>query len=133
MNEKPRVLVIDDDIQVSIFLRRLLEAISIEVALSASGEEARRMLRDQKFQLTMLDLKLPDVDGLQLLKEIKRLQPDCEVLVMTGYGTDRTAAKAVQMGAYDFLDKPFDNIDDLERVVKKAVLASAGGCAPGCS
>lgn len=126
MNGKQLVLVVDDFIQVGILFKRLLEHKNIQVVVADSGELARQVLREQTFQVALLDLKLPDADGLQLLQEIKNFQPHCEVIIMTGYSTIRTAVQAIQMGAYDFLEKPFEDIGELEKLIDEALLVSLG-------
>jgi len=126
LSERHKVLVVDDDIQVGVFLKRLLKRKNMQVVLDHSGEQARQMLREQEFKLALLDLKLPDACGLELLREVKALQSSCEVVIMTDYGTIRTAVKAMQLGAYDFLEKPFEDIDELEKLIEDAINISMG-------
>ncbi|MGB9790972.1 MAG: sigma-54-dependent transcriptional regulator [Thermacetogeniaceae bacterium] len=115
-----RILIVDDDRDVCNFFFYLLEPKGHEVLLAESGEKARRAFR-QPLHLAILDLKLPDADGLELLKEVKSHQPSCEVIMMTGYSTVRSAVKAIQLGAFDYLEKPFSNLDALHEVINKAL------------
>lgn len=121
MSEGKRVLVVDDEIDIGRFFYRLLNGKDLRVVLATNGKEARQALHNQEFHLALLDLKLPDVHGLQLLKEIKELQPGCEVIIMTGYGTIRTAVEAIRLGAYDFLEKPFNDISEIEHLVESVL------------
>lgn len=120
MSDQSNVLVIDDEVEVGTFFRRLLERKGYRVKVTASGAEAVRALDEQYYQVAMVDLKLPDANGLNLLQEIKSRQPNCEVIIMTGYSTTKTAVKAIQLGAFDYIDKPFEDIGEVEDLIDKA-------------
>ncbi|AEG16456.1 two component, sigma54 specific, transcriptional regulator, Fis family [Desulfofundulus kuznetsovii DSM 6115] len=126
MSLQARILVVDDEVEVGTFFRCLLERKGYRVAVAASGQEAREAINDQKFHVAVVDLKLPDFNGLFLLQEIKKVQPGCEVIIMTGYSTTRTAVRAIQLGAYDYIEKPFEDISQIEALIDKA-LDFAGG------
>lgn len=115
-----RILIVDDDHDVCNFFFYLLEPRGHDVFLAKSGEEARKAFH-RPLHLAILDLKLPDADGLELLKEVKRLQPDCEVIMITGYSTVRSAVKAIQLGAFDYLEKPFSNLEVLNEIIERAL------------
>lgn len=115
-----KVLIIDDEAEVGTFFRRLLQKKGYGVTVALNGEEANRVIQETRFNVAMVDLKLPDTDGLYLLQQIKNLQPSCEVIIMTGYSTTRTAVKAIQLGAFDYLEKPFEDIEEVERLIQKA-------------
>ncbi len=114
------VLIIDDEADVCTFFRRLLTRKGYRVVTAVNGPEAMQALDADSFNVSMVDLKLPDTDGLTLLQMIKARQPACEVIIMTGYSTIKTAVTAVQLGAYEYLEKPFDNIDEIETLIEKA-------------
>jgi two-component system NtrC family response regulator len=116
-----RILIIDDEVEVGTFFRRLLQKKGYGVNVALNGEEANRLIQENKFNAALVDLKLPDTDGLYLLQQIKKIQPSCEVVIMTGYSTTRTAVKAIQLGAFDYLEKPFDDIEELEKLIQSAV------------
>ena len=115
-----RILVIDDEADVCTFFRRLLGRKDCEVTTAGNEREALRALAEHSFNVALVDLKLPDTDGLTLLKRIKTSQPDCEVIIMTGYSTIKTAVQAIQLGAYEYVEKPFDNIEEIEKLVARA-------------
>ncbi|UFJ41057.1 sigma-54 dependent transcriptional regulator [Brevibacillus humidisoli] len=96
-----------------------MQAKNCEVTVSHSGRDVYRLLETRPFpyHLALIDLKLPDANGLDLLPAIKAACPACEVIVMTGYSTIKSAVTAIQSGARDYLEKPFDNLDDLEQAI----------------
>ena len=114
------LLIVDDEVEVVKFFRRLLGKSGYRVTYATNGREALACTDNQKFDVALVDLKLPDTDGLTLLQKIKESQPACEVIIMTGYSTTRTAVKAIQMGAFDYLEKPFDDIREVEEIVERA-------------
>ncbi len=120
------ILIIDDEADVCTFFRRLLTRRGYAVATAVNEPQALEALDSHSFNVAMVDLKLPDTDGLTLLQKIKDRQPQCEVIIMTGFSTIKTAVQAIQLGAYEYLEKPFDNIDEIEELVKKA--ANYGSC-----
>jgi len=121
-----QVLIIDDETDVCTFFRRLLTRKGYGVVTAANEREAMRAIEENGFNVAMVDLKLPDTDGLTLLQTIKARQPACEVIIMTGYSTIKTAVTAMQLGAYEYLEKPFDDIDEIEKLIQKA--ATYGTC-----
>ena len=98
-----QILIIDDEADVCSFFRRLLTKKGYEVTTATNEPDAMRALAETRFSAAMVDLKLPDTDGLTLLQEIKAQQPACEVIIMTGYSTVKTAVAAIQQGAYEYL------------------------------
>uniref|UniRef100_A0A831UD67 Sigma-54-dependent Fis family transcriptional regulator n=1 Tax=Geobacter metallireducens TaxID=28232 RepID=A0A831UD67_GEOME len=115
-----QVLIIDDEADVCTFFRRLLTRKGYGVVTASREPEALRALAEHSFHVAMVDLKLPDTDGLTLLKAIKSRQPSCEVIIMTGYSTVKTAVTAMQLGAYEYLEKPFEDIGEIETLIEKA-------------
>src|SRR5699024_11659742 len=71
------------------------------------------------YDLAMIDVKLPDINGLDILKRIKEVQPSCKTIIMTGYSTVQIAVDAIKLGANDFIEKPFDDIDVLESSIEQ--------------
>ena len=115
-----RILVVDDEIEMGNFFKFFLEDKNHEITVAENGLQARDALQEY-FHLVLLDLKLPDTDGITLLREIKGRYPTCEVLMMTGYSTVKSAVEAIQLGAYDYLEKPFEDLNDLEAIIERAL------------
>lgn len=119
---KPAFLIIDDEVEVGTFFEYYLrEERGYPVDVANCGREAMALLREKKYDLALVDLKLPDTDGITLLKEIKKVNPCCEVIIMTGYSTVRTAVESMRLGALDYIDKPFEELDELDRIIDHAV------------
>lgn len=115
-----RILIVDDEVEMGNFFKFLLGSKGYEVLVAENGRQARELFATT-FHLILLDLKLPDTDGLTLLREIKVLQPRCEVLIMTGYSTVKSAVEAIQLGAFDYLEKPFEDLEALEAIIQRAM------------
>ena len=103
-----RVMVVDDEKGIREALQQVLEYEEIEVRVSASGNEALLAYPDFKPHLVFLDVKMEGMDGLETLKKIRKLDPQAQVVMISGHGTIQTAVEATQLGAYDFLEKPLD-------------------------
>src|SRR5881628_372058 len=116
--DHPRVLVVDDDKDVGEFLRDALSRWNYEVSLAAHGREAVRLISHQIFDAALVDIWMPEMDGLQVLDEIKRHDPALEVVMMTGNPMVETAVQALKSGAYDYLIKPL-NLDELQHLLRQ--------------
>ena len=101
-----RILLIDDEVVFTNNMTKLLTTRGYRVTAVNSGDSAVRTLQDQGFDVIVLDLKMPGMDGITTLKEIKKLDSFAEVLILTGHGSMDTAFKAIEMGAYDYVTKP---------------------------
>jgi DNA-binding NtrC family response regulator len=117
---KGRVLVIDDEAIVRVSCERVLKPEGFDVVVTSRGDEAIDFLEKEPYDVVLTDLKMPDMDGLEVLKIIKERWPDIQVIIITGYGTISTAVQAIKMGAYEYIEKPFTPQDILE-VVEKAI------------
>jgi DNA-binding NtrC family response regulator len=116
----PKILVVDDQDDMRWLLRRLLQEQGFEVGTANNGAQALSWVQQEVPQAIMLDLKMPQLDGMQTLARLKQLVPEVPVIVLTAYGDIPSAVQAMKQGAYDFLTKPFNN-DDLLYNVKRAV------------
>ncbi len=103
---KATVLVVDDERNITSSLAQLLEIEGYQVLEANSGSEAFEIMEEREVDLVLLDVKLPDIDGLSILKRLKERDGDLPVVMMSAYGTIETAVKATRAGAYDFLEKP---------------------------
>ncbi len=127
MAEKRLVLVVDDDGDIRSLLDDLLKEEGYAVRTAASGAAALAEIAKKLPDLVMMDVKLPDQDGLAVLKQLKREHSELEVIVMTAFGGSSTAIKAMEQGAYDYVTKPFeleDLLATLRRVFEHADMAS---------
>jgi len=118
--DHPRVLVVDDDKDVGEFLRDALSRWNYDVSLAAHGREAVRLISHQIFDAALVDIWMPEMDGLQVLDEIKRHDPALEVVMMTGNPMVETAVQALKSGAYDYLIKPL-NLDELQHLMQQVL------------
>jgi len=120
MRKKPRILVVDDEWAMQEALRDWLKEDGYEVGLASSGEEAIVKAKQKNWEVILLDLKMPGMDGLEALKRLKEVNPEAEILMMTAYATVDTAVQAMKEGAFDYLVKPFDP-DEVQMQIKKIV------------
>lgn len=116
--EPRRVFVIDDDDVMLLVCRRTLEKDGYEVETFGSGHDGLRRLEEAKPQLLLVDLKMPELNGLQVIDRVRTVDPDIVIAVITGHATIATAVDAMKAGAYDFLPKPFTP-DELRLIVKR--------------
>jgi DNA-binding NtrC family response regulator len=119
---KARILIVDDEAMMRSWLREVLAA-DYSVFEAENGESARKLLAEQEFDLALVDLMLPDTDGITLMKEILRQNERTLVMIVTAYSTLKSAVEAMKLGAYDYIAKPFD-ADDVTMTVKRALEAS---------
>ena len=120
MTKMPRILVVDDETAMRQSLKDWLMEDDYEVDLAASGEDAISMARDRSWDIILLDLKMPGMDGLETMIRLKKMIPETEILMMTAYGSIDTAVQAMKEGAFDYLVKPFDP-DEIDMLIKKIV------------
>jgi len=115
-----KILVVDDDQDMREFLEILLAREGYEVASASGGKEALGLCKKHKFDLAITDLKMPKVDGIDVLKSIKEISPETMVILITAFASGETAVAAMKEGAYDYLEKNFD-VEDLKSVIKDAL------------
>ena len=115
-----KVLLVDDEVDFTDTTKTLLEHRGYEVTVANSGDSAIRTLGQKEYDVMVLDLKMPGMDGISTLKEIKKLDFHIHILVLTGHGAINTAMEAMELGAYDYLSKPCD-IDELTEKLHDAM------------
>jgi len=104
---KGKILVIDDEDIVRISCSRSLVPEGYELKMAKNGPEGLKMLEEETFDLVLTDLKMPNMDGIEVLGTIKTKWPKTDVVIVTGYQTVETAVKAIKLGAFDYIEKPF--------------------------
>lgn len=117
---KIKVLVVDDEVDLLQLLVQRLIRKGFEASGVASAAEALVLLQEELFDVGIFDIRMEAMDGLELLAEAKKLQPDIEVIMLTGHGTIDTAVEAMKLGAYDYLTKPY-KLSEFEKILVKAV------------
>lgn len=121
MEPKARILVVDDEKGMCEFLHYLLEGEGYEVDEAHSGSEALDKIREQRFDLVLADIKMPGIDGLEMLRRMREVDENIVVIVMTAYSSLETAIKAIKYDASDYLTKPFDDPDDVLAAIERGL------------
>ena len=117
---KERILIVDDEEDLTLGYSKCLLKVGYEVKTASSGEEAIEILKKEIFDLMLLDIRLPKMNGMEVLSRALEIDPDLVVLMITAHGSVQSAVDAMRLGAYDYLMKGFDN-EELRVVVKKAL------------
>lgn len=118
--EGAKILVVDDDRELADGLVESLSNLGYSAAAAYSGKEGLDKFENGAFQLVVTDLKMPDMDGMELLQAVKARDKQAVVIVITGYGTIESAVKAIKNGAYDFITKPV-KMQELEVIIDRAL------------
>ena len=120
-NPKARILAVDDEAVVLDSFRRILVLEGFNIDTVQSGPEALSLVRRNDYDFVFTDLKMPDMDGVEVVKAVKHLRPDVDMVVITGYGTIETAVETMQHGASEYVQKPF-SADELAEFVNKLLV-----------
>lgn len=121
MEKHPRILVVDDEMSIRGILNELLTAVGYEVVEAPSVEVALVKIGQIAFDLIVSDIRMAGRSGLELLKSVKESHPEIEVIIMTSHASLASALEAIHLGAYDYLVKPFEELEYVERVVSRAL------------
>lgn len=113
---QPRVLITDDDASIRFTLSLALETLPVTVETAASGEEALRKIEEERFSAILLDLRMPGIGGLEVLRQLRDARPEIPVIIITAHGTIGSAIEAMKLGAIEFVQKPFTP-DEIRRSV----------------
>jgi DNA-binding NtrC family response regulator len=111
-----KVLLVDDEEEFLETLSQRLEMRGLKVTGATRGEEAVHLADEQGFDAIVIDLAMPGMDGLETLRLIKKSHPDAEIIMLSGHGTVKSSIEAMKLGAEDFLEKPVDINDLLEKI-----------------
>lgn len=120
MYKRTELLVVEDDVSMAKVLERLAKEHNWSYRIAHNGNEALEILNQELIEVALVDIKLPGINGLQLLEYIKKNHFATEVIIITGVGTVETAVMAIKSGAYDYLTKPFDDIQKVATLIEKA-------------
>mgnify|MGYP001815271427 FL=1 len=120
-----RLLLVDDEVGYLEVLSKRLTRRGFMVTTASSGEEAIRAARAWDFDVAVVDLKMEDMDGIEVLKTLKRMVPDLEVIILTGHGSERAAREGIAQGAFDYLIKPV-GLDPLIVRICAAMISEEG-------
>ena len=106
-----KVLIVDDELGIRELLSELVNDLGHYNKTATNGEEALTLCESEDFDLVLLDLYMLGMDGIEVLKELKRTNQECEVIIITAYGSVTTAVQALRLGAYGYIRKPFEPAD----------------------
>jgi len=112
------ILIVDDEKNYLVILEALLAPEGYEVITEHNPINALRLIKETDFDLVITDMKMPKMDGIELLDEVKKIDPEVPVIIMTAYGTIEMAVEAMKKRAYDYITKPFRN-EELKQTVSK--------------
>jgi DNA-binding NtrC family response regulator len=116
--ERSKVLVVEDDERIRSLFEDTLATLGYQVTTASTGGQAIALIQGQLFDTVLCDIRMPEMDGLEILREIKRHDPSVEVVMVTGYPAVNTAVEALKLGAYDYLAKPV-RLDELQHVMAR--------------
>jgi len=113
-----RILVVDDEEMILDLLEETFRKRGYGVETAVNGREALKNIKEEKYDLLVTDLRLPDISGMEILSRVKGKHPELGIIMITAYGSIKNAVKAMKKGAFDYITKPFD-LDEMELVVDK--------------
>lgn len=117
-----RLLLVDDEVAYVKTLSKRLSKRNFHVTMAFSGIQGIQALRDQEFDVAVLDLKMEDMDGIEVLKIFKKMSPDLSVIMLTGHGSEKAAREGIESGASDYLMKPCE-LDELVEKIREAAMS----------
>ncbi len=117
--DKIRVLIVDDEVQLAQAFKKKLEQDAFVVSTVATAKEVFPLIKEKTFDVAVLDIRLPDMDGIELLSRLREIEPTFEIIMLTGHASVDTAIKSMKLGAYDYLIKPC-KISELSSIILKA-------------
>ncbi len=114
------LLLVDDEVGFTDILKKRISHRAIEVTATSSGAEAIQVLRRQDFDVAVLDLKMEDMNGIEVLKIFRKMAPAMPVLMLTGHGSENSAREGIKFGAFDYLTKPVELEELIEKIREAA-------------
>jgi len=116
MTTAPRILIVDDEERFRLTLGKLLKVRELDVTTLGSGPEALEALKQEQYDVIVLDVRMPGMDGIETLAEIKKLNPNIEVIILTGHASVDAAVDIMKLGGYDYLLKPSSVEELIEKI-----------------
>ncbi len=120
------LLLVDDEVGFTEILKKRISHRAIEVTATSSGAEAIQVLRRQDFDVAVLDLKMEDMNGIEVLKIFRKMAPAMPVLMLTGHGSESSAREGIKFGAFDYLTKPVE-LEELIQKIREAARQRGNG------
>jgi len=117
---KHKILVVDDELFVRELLEEYFSKLDFEVMVASSGPEALKLVAENRFRVALIDLKMSDMDGIEVLRKVRELDENLIVILMTGYPTVESSVEAMRTGAYDYVIKPF-RLNELKDIISRAI------------
>jgi DNA-binding response OmpR family regulator len=118
--ERKSILIVDDEKNIRLTLSQALQVLQVETDTATNGEEALAKLKEKEFGLILLDLKMPGMDGMEVLRQVSEIRPDIRIIIITAYGTVESAVEAMKLGAADFIQKPFAT-EEIRELVSRVI------------
>lgn len=118
MYPKIKILIVDDEQDVVVVLEEFLQMEGYEVYSTTSSIEALKMIKEQKYHIVLSDIKMPKMDGIEFLIQVKQYDALTQVIMMTGYSTMDKTMRCLEAGANDYILKPFENLAQLAEIIK---------------
>ena len=115
---KPKILIVDDEEKFVSYLSKRLRMREYDVAISLSGEDALEKVKEHDFDVVILDVLMPGIDGIEALREIKKVKPLTEVIMLTGHASVEAGVEGMRLGAYDYLMKPCEAEELISKINK---------------
>ena len=116
-----KILVVDDEEGVRSVVKTYLEYLDLTIKTASDGVEALKLVERESFDVILTDVLMPHMDGLTLIDEVRKVQPDIEIVIMTGYASVNTAVEAVKKNVFDYIIKPFKNMQAVYNTLYRAI------------
>jgi two-component system NtrC family response regulator len=116
-----KILVVDDEFEICRTLRNYFKLSGFNVFTATSGSEALEIIQKEKIHIVLSDIKMPEMDGLELLEKIHNIDFSIQVIMITGFSTFSTTLQALEKGAADYILKPFDDMDEIVKIVNLSI------------
>lgn len=120
---KERILIVDDQLGIRLLLKEILQKEGYSTFQAANGYQAIEITKKENPDLVLLDMRLPEMNGIEILQELKKISPDIRVIIMTAYGEQELIDTAKNIGILDYITKPFE-IEEIRRIVEEKIKAN---------